>query len=201
MRLVDVATGDIKTIFDDRIDGIIMDGQKKALVIYTSGHDKYDMGIYLVPIARPTPKLVFDGFTAVQWDDDLQKFTASDVPNCKDQPHTVAVFDLNPQIRCITQPTWEPYKTPTAEQRNVSPDKKWRVALNETNVTLEGVSDKTSSLVLNAPGTQVIWCPDSTCFFLISNKVLYRVSLPDLGIQKIDDWLDREKIDASWIEK
>lgn len=201
MRLVDANTGEVKVVFDERIDKVALDEQKKVMAIYTIGGNKYELGTYLVPIARPTPQFVMAENGYANWDETLQLFTAPDASNCKDQPHTITVFDTSAKISCMQQPTPERQPTLTADQRNVSPDKQWRVSLNEASVTLERVSDKSNLVVLDAPGTQAIWCPDSTCFFLVSHKVLYHVSLPDLAITTVDAELTRDTIGASWLEK
>jgi hypothetical protein len=200
MRLVNANTGEIKLIFDERIDDIVLDEQKKMMAIFTIGGHKYDFGTYLVPIARPTPQFIVSENGDVDWDETLQLFTAPGASTCKDQPNTITVFDSSANIRCMQLPTPEQLPTLMTNQQNVSPDKHWRVSLNATSVTLEGLSDKSSSVVLNAPGTQVIWCPDSTCFYLVSSRILYRVSLPDLTLQIIDAELAQDKIEAQWIE-
>lgn len=204
MRLIDANTGEIKLVFDDRIDRITMDEQKKVMAIYTSGWEKYTMGNYLVPIARPTPQLITTDEGSIKWDETLQLFVAyDDRSTCKDPPKTITSFDVSGNIRCMPPPTPQRRNTPIADQQNLSPDKQWRVSLNEASVTLEKISDKSSSVVLNAPGAQVIWCPSSTCFFLFARQVLYRVSVPDLAIQSIDEQFHEnvKKItDYQWLD-
>jgi hypothetical protein len=79
-----------------------------------------------------------------------------------------------------------------------SPDGKWQVSLQD-GVKLEA-EGQPAITVSTTPGTQVIWCTDSTCFFFVANQILYRASMPDLAIQTVDEKLGKDEIVFQWVK-
>ena len=98
---------------------------------------------------------------------------------------------------------------PTSElveaTRYPSPDGKWTVSAKD-GLLLE--TDGNPAVVLSQEiPSDIIWCPDSSCFFYSDIQpdqrwTLYRVSLPDLTIKMVDEgiestgsyqWLGSEK--------
>jgi hypothetical protein len=87
---------------------------------------------------------------------------------------------------------------PLRPDRHPSPDGKWQVSL-QGGIKLEAEGKPAVSVSTN-PATQVIWCPDSTCFFFVANQILYHVSVPDLAIQVVDEHLGKDEIAFQWLK-
>ena len=202
MSLVDISTGVVTSIFGRSMGSAVLDGANKAVVIFAFYQNGYDQATYLVPLAHPTPQFVTDMQLDLTWDSDLGLFVADSSDLCEGDSKKLQVLDLAGKLSCIQRPEEDQSKeNASLDPALLSPDKKWQVWLNEKDVWLENMGSKSKVVVKDSPGMQVIWCLDSTCFFLVSNHNLYRVSVPDLTMKSIDSALDGDTISAKWLER
>lgn len=134
----------------------------------------------------------FDG--SYEWNDELGKFV--DHWPCQETPKKIKTLDVRGKTECIDAPT---PVVPVWADHTPSPDGKWQVVLQDGQIVLQYGDQTTVSFGSNGPVTQVIWCPDSTCFFFVANRSLYRASIPYLYSQTIDEELEADRITYQWM--
>ncbi len=194
LRLVDIWTGEITTLFAGLFYSASIDTTSQTLAVYAyDDPPNFEMGTYLVPINDPVPRLVTnDRYPSGQingyWNGSIGLFV-TDIP-CEDDPQGSEAFDIKGAWQCV--------HTPVLPDSYPSPDGQWRVSLKD-GVWLEA-RGKPAIQVSADQAEQAIWCPDSGCFFFVANKTLFHVSLPDLVTTMVDDGLKEEWIAYQWLK-
>ncbi|MGC1376759.1 MAG: hypothetical protein WA821_11060 [Anaerolineales bacterium] len=186
LRMIDVASDKIQLVFDGNFTTAQLEPTSQMIVLYGKHNgDQYQQGAYLLSIGAFTVKYL--GSFQYEWNDFAKLFVTGVA--CKDDAAKTQAFDFSGAMQCA--------QLPLRPDLYPSPDGKWQVLLQD-GVHLEA-ADKSLTPVSADPATQVIWCPDSTCFFYVANQALYRASLPDLTVQKIDEGLGADQIAAQWV--
>jgi hypothetical protein len=107
-------------------------------------------------------------------------------------------------FRCIPKPGPTPTLTPIYTQLETAsypaPDRQWQVSVKD-GLWLE-TPDKQAEQISKQVVSDVIWCPDSSCFFFFvpeQNQTwsLYHVSMPDRTVKLVDEGL--ETGNAQWL--
>lgn len=193
LRLVDITSGEIKTLFDGSFWSVEVDIGGETVALYAASQPGYEQGTYLVSFTDPTPRVIkHEEFLAGQivgnWNEDHGLFV-TDLP-CEDDAEGLQAFDASGKWYCVRLPVLPDFYP--------SPSGHWRVSL-KGGVWLDK-GGKQAILVSADEATQVIWCPDSGCFFFVANEILYHVSLPDLAVLKVDDQLKRKRVVYQWLD-
>jgi hypothetical protein len=189
LRMIDIGSDKIQNVFNGSFMTAELDAASQSIMLFGNHNDEQQAHAYLLSIGGYTVTDIGD--FQLEWDDAARLFVTN--APCKDDPALFQAFNFSSRLQCTSRP-WHP-------EYNPSPDGLWQVWLNGK----EGISlikiDKSIIPVSKDSGTQVIWCPDSKCFFFVSNKVLYHASVPDLIIQTVDQQLGIEKIAYQWLEE
>lgn len=195
LRLVNLA-GQTQMLFDGAFVEAELDDTRKVIALYVLSQEKYEQGTYLISVSDPTPRFLTPH--QLTWDEDLKLFVIPDdlppVP-CQGDPGALQAFDRTGTPRCIKPP-----KLPQVDTYP-SPNFRWKVLL-QGGVSLIATASGARQSVSPDPATQVIWCPDSTCFFYVAGTALVRVSVPVLAVDHIDNQLPpgRQAMDFYWLE-
>ncbi len=199
LRLVNMAGNDARLLFDSGFVWADLDRKNKTVVVQAVQRPTDPkQSVYLVSIESGKITAVDSpAWETGDWNGDLNLYVTKTA--CQDQPDKVEAFDLNGKGQCVQPPA--PTPAPTPETRpDLSPDQRWQVLLKVGEaVWLKNLNDLSVRPVTQDSGTQVIWCPDSTCFFLVSSQILYRVSMPELVMQKVDEGLGTDQIEYQWL--
>jgi hypothetical protein len=204
LRYVDMNSGTNRMLVDDWFVMERFDPIHETLAIIKQGTEKSPEGIYLASIKTDTvrrleqPHYISWDF---QWDSATGLFgTAGD---CWNDPQSLQAFDYQGNFSCIPKPT------PTSEPLEIAsypaPNGTSSISVKD-GIWLETES-KPAIQVSSETASDVIWCPDSSCFFfsvLKQNQLwsLYLVSIADLTIKLVDEgimstgsyqWLGGEK--------
>jgi hypothetical protein len=172
----------------------------ETLAISKQVTEKSQDGIILVSIKTDTvrrlnePPYVPD----FQWDAGTGLFVSS--YDCQNDPQSLQAFDYQGNFSCVPEPT--PTPDPMEITSYPAPNGKWSVSLKD-GLWLE-TAGKPVVPVSQETASDVIWCPDSSCFFfsaLQQNQqwTLYHVSLPDLAIKKVDEGI-ASKTSYQWLD-
>jgi WD40 repeat protein len=203
LRLVDMETGTNRILFDGQFVMESFDPIHEVFALYELQTEKYPQGIYLVSVKNGTIRYLegppYNAFA--DWDETIGLFVSEDP--CENDPNSLQAFDHLGNFKCVPElsSTPEPdeiisYPAPNGTSNLSVKDGLWLETQGKAPVP---VSRETAS--------DIIWCPDSSCFFFSVPQpnyrwTLYRVSLPDLSIKMVDEgiesrgtyqWLEVEK--------
>ena len=203
LRFVDMDAGTDRILFDGEFGSLSFDPVHETVALYALGTEKYPQGIYLVSINNSTIRYLEDFLymSFPDWDENTGLFVSSS--NCENDPQGLQAFDHQGNFKCVPRPTPTPEPWETASYP--APDGKWSISMKD-GLWLETGGKAAVQISLKIP-SDIIWCPDSSCFFFSSVQqnqqwTLYRVSLPDLTIKMVDEgiesrgsyqWLGAEK--------
>lgn len=188
LRLVNLS-GSVETLFTGTFGISGLDKAHGILVLNSFG--TYDA--YRISIENRSVTLI-DQAQDYYWHDEWGLFVAH-VHSCDGDPKKIKILTSDGVVQCMDQPV--PAK-PAPAERSPSPDGQWQVIYKDGKLLLEALNQTTSSIT-DAFVTQLIWCQDSTCFFFVANKELYRVSVSDLTLQRIDASLKKDVIHYQWL--
>jgi hypothetical protein len=203
LRFVDMEAGTNRILFDGPFVEARFDPIHETFALYTLVTEKYQQGWYLVSMKNNTIRSLggpphISNF--VEWDSETGLFVSED--DCENDPQSLQAFDYQGNFNCVPKPTPDPLEAATYP----SPDGKWTLSVND-GLWLEADGKPPVPISQEIP-TDVIWCPNSSCFFFSDFQpdkeawTLYRVSLPDLTITLVDEgiqskgsyqWLGGEK--------
>ncbi len=204
LRFVDMEAGINRILFDGEFVMESFDPIHQVFAVYELDTEKYPQGIYLISMRNGTIRRL-DGppynLSFPEWDENTGLFVSSDA--CKNDPHSLQAFDYQGNYKCVPKSTPTPAPLETANYP--APNGKLIIFVKD-GLWLE-TDGKPTVPVSQEIASDVIWCPDSNCFFfsvLQQNQqwTLYRVSLPDLTIKMVDEgikstgsyqWLRGEK--------
>ena len=210
LRFVDTSSGEARMIFESFVAGVAFDKVNDVVAVYSSyDGEEYEAGNYLISLRDfAVLHLDIDGYFGdvdwvgdVDWDEKTGFFVSD--TSCEDDPEKLRGFNHLGELRCVSPP---PEPTPTAVPvvtAYPAPDGKAEVSVQEGLWLKAGGGDAIQ--VSPETASNVIWCPDSNCFFFFvkqedSTSQLYHVSLPDLTIKLVDDGL-QNVTDYWWLQK
>jgi DNA-binding CsgD family transcriptional regulator len=187
LRMIDVASDKTQIVFDGDFTTAKLDAASQTIVLYGKHNgDQNQQGTYLLSIGAFTVRYL-GGFQS-EWNDFAKLFVTNVA--CESDSAKIQAFDFNGKIQCV--------QLPLRPDRYPSPDGKWQVSLQD-GIKLEA-EGKPAVSVSTDLATQVIWCPNSKCFFFVANQILYHVSVPDLAIQVVDERLGKDEIAFQWLK-
>jgi hypothetical protein len=204
LRFVDMEAGTDRILFEGSFVEESYDPVHETFALYKLETEKDPQGLYLLSarngsiryLKGPPYNLNLDG-----WDAATGLFLTDG--RCEKDPSSLQAFDHLGNFKCV------PELTPTPEPDEIirypAPNGQWSVSVKD-GLWLE-TEQKATVRVSQETASDVIWCPDSSCFFfsvLQPDKLwtLYRVSLPDLTVNQVDEgigsrssyrWLEGEK--------
>lgn len=203
LRFVDMDAGTSRILFDDWFVMQSFDPVHETLAISKQITEKSPEGTLLISIKTGTvsrlnePPYVPD----FQWDSGTGLFVSS--YDCQDDPQSFQAFDYRGNFSCVPKPT--PTPEPIEITSYPAPNGQWTLLVKE-GLWMEA-KDKPAVSISQETASEVIWCPDSSCFFFSAlqpnqQRTLYYVSLPDLTVKKVDEgitsrgayqWLESNK--------
>lgn len=199
LRLVDTSSGEVRMIFKSVVAGVAFDKVNDVVAVYSPfDSEEYAGGNYLVSLQDFSVRHLGRYFGYVDWDEKSGLFVSDSF--CKDYPDNEKLRGFNHlgEFKCVPPSTPEP---PTAYP---APDGKTEVSVQD-GLWLKAAG---TDAVQVSPETaaNVIWCPDSSCFFFFvkqedSTSRLYHVWLSDLtNIKLVDEGL-QNTTDYWWLQK
>ncbi len=196
LRLVDMKTGTNRILFHGVFVMISFDPVHEVFVLYEQNTENcLPSSICLVSMKDGTIRTVTDipdyYLSFPNWDENTGLFVSSSA--CPNGPKALQAFNYRGTFRCVPKPV--PTPAPLETVRYPAPNGKWNVSIKD-GIWLE-TAEKSAVQVSQQTTADVIWCPDSTCFFfsvLQKNRQwslrLYRVSVADLAIKLIDEGIE-----------
>lgn len=201
---IDTVSGESRTILKgsfiyqslDEVHNVL------ALYVYDTPQD-LEQGVYLVSIETAAINYIEGHSYSPTWDEKTGLFM-TDEP-CLDNRNGYQAYDYRGNLTCFVKlehPTASP-KSPTATAKAPSfsaSNEKWTVFLRD-GVWLKDKGN-TKVQVSTQSADWVTWCPDSSCFFFTvpveyNREDLYRVSLSDLQVTKVDEAIQGD--DYQWV--
>jgi WD40 repeat protein len=123
------------------------------------------------------------------WDENTGLFVSSS--ECENDPQSLQALDDQGTFKCVPKPT--PTSTSPETANYPAPNGQWSVSVKD-GLWLETTGEPAVQLSQQA-ASNVIWCPDSSCFFFFASQPdqkwsLYRVSMPDLTVKMVDEGIE-----------
>lgn len=199
LRLVDTSSGDVRLIFKSVVAGVAFDKVNDVVAVYSPfDREEYRAGTYLVSLKDFAVHRLNRNFDYVDWDEETGLFVSDSF--CKDYPDTekLRAFNHLGEFKCVPPPS-----TPEPPAAYPAPDGKSEVSVQE-GLWLKAEGQEAVQ-VSQETASNVIWCPDSNCFFFFVKQEdhtsqLYHVSLPDLTVKLVDEGL-QNVTDYWWLQK
>ncbi|MGD8402434.1 MAG: hypothetical protein PVJ21_02155 [Anaerolineales bacterium] len=189
LRLVDLRSNTLQTIFDGFFMTVDLDAANQTIVLYGGKRDDeiYKHGTHLIFINNGTDQYM-GGYQAKR--NETLGLYVMDAP-CEDEPNKFQAFDTKGKLQCV--------KLPLQPDYSMSPNGEWQISL-QGGVQL--VTKENSVIPVSEDfATQITWCPNSKCFFVAADNTLYHVTIPDVTIQTVDELLGMNEIDFQWLSK
>jgi len=195
LRLVDMKAGTNRILFNGVFAMISFDPVHEVFAIYEQNTDYcLPNSICLVSMKDGTirnfeklsPHVSFPW-----WDENTGLFVSSS--DCENDPQGLQAFNYQGTARCIPKPA--PTATLLETASYPAPNGKSKVSV-KGGIWLE-TDSKPVIPVSQETASDVIWCPDSSCFFFSALQPdyhwnLYHVSLPDLITKLVDEGIASE---------
>lgn len=189
LRLVDIEAGTSRILFEGTFVMASFDPVHEVFALFEINTETYPEGIRLVSLRDGTVHRVDDYpyYLSFPWWDEESGLFVSD-SDCENDPQSLQALNYQGALRCVTKPVAAPTEIETASYP--APNGKWSVSAKD-GLWLEA-GGQPAVPVSQETASDVIWCPDSSCFFfsvLQQNQTwtLYRVSLPDLVVRMVDE--------------
>jgi hypothetical protein len=192
LRLVDMEADTNRILFDGDFIAESYDPIHETFALYELHSEEYPQGIYLVSAKDGTIRYLEGppyNLNLDEWDSATGLFLSDS--HCETDPSSRQAFDHLGNFKCVPEPT------PTPDLNEISshpaPNGQWSVSVKD-GLWLEA-GDKTMLPVSQETASDVIWCPDSNCFFFSvvqsdHRATLYHVSLPELTVKMVDEGID-----------
>ena len=200
LRLVDTGSGETRVIVDFSFWSYSLDKIHGILAVEVAWPEEgYEQGVYLVSLKNSAVRHLDEIVGNVGWDEKTGLFVSGN--SCEDDPEKLRAFNYLGEFRCVSRP---PEPTPTAVPTAYpAPDGKSEVSAQEGLWLKAAGADAVQ--VSQETAANVIWCPDSSCFFFFVKQEdhtsqLYHVSLPDLTIKLVDEGIESVK-NYQWLQK
>jgi hypothetical protein len=206
LRLVDMENGSSRILFGGVFIGISFDPVHEVFALYEQNTDYcLPSSICLVSMTdsaiRPLDVDPYS-FSFPWWDENRGLFVSDS--DCKNDPQSLQALNYQGAFRCVPKPGSTPTATLIPTQLETAsypaPDRQWRVSVKD-GLWLESTG-KPAVQISQQVVSDVIWCPDSSCFFFFvpeQNQTwsLYHVSMSDRTPKLVDDGL--EIGNAQWL--
>ena len=201
LRLVDTEAGTDRILFHGVFVMITFDPVHEVFAIYEQNTENcLPSSICLVSMKDGTIRTLESRPTFLsfpRWDERTGLFVSES--ECDNDPQSLQAFNHQGTFRCIPRPV--PTATPLGTASEPSPDGEWEVILRD-GLWLEAEGQPSVQISQQA-ASDVIWCPDSSCFFFFTlqqdyRRSLSRVSLPDLRVTVVDDGIESTD-SAQWL--
>lgn len=196
LRVVDIESGENRILFNGAFVMARFDPIHEVFALYELNTEKYPQGIYLVsvnndlilPMGGPPYNL-----DVPDWDENTGLFVSESI--CENDPHSVQAFDYQGNFKCVPKPA--PTSEPSVAASYPAPNGNWSISM-KGGLWVEG-EGKPAVLVSQETASDIIWCPDSSCFFYSMLQQsqqwsLYHVSLPDLSVKLVDEGIETRGI-------
>ncbi len=193
LRLVDMKAGTDKILFHGVFAMISFDPVHEVFVVYEQNTENcLPSNKCLVSMKDGTIRSLegesYD-LSFPDWDENTGLFVSGS--DCKNDRQSFQAFNYRGMSKCVPKPT--PTSTPVKTASYLAPNGKLSTSVTD-GIWLETES---KSMIQVSPETasDVIWCPNSSCFFfsvLQQDRTwnLYHVSLPDLTIKLVDEGIE-----------
>jgi hypothetical protein len=192
LRLVDMEAGTNQILFDGEFVMISFDPIHEVFALYELQTEKYPQGIYLVSVKNGTIRYLEGppyNLNLPDWDSETGLFVSDEA--CENDPQEFYAFDYQGNFQCVPKPT----PTPASDEITSypAPNGQWSLSAKD-GLWLEA-NKQPAILVSQDTASDVIWCPNSSCFFFSVLQQdhrwnLYRVSLPDLIVKLVDEGIE-----------
>ncbi len=182
LRLVDTGSGKTRKLVDFSFYDIDLDEVHEvfAVSLQYSIDKEYEEGVYLVPL-KNSPIRYLDLTANINWDEKTGLFVSTS--SCKDDPQKVRAFNYLGEFSCVLPPS-----EPTPPTSYPAPNGQLEISV-QNGLWLKAKGQSALRVISPETASNVIWCPDSSCFFFVVGREedhpyleLYHVSLPDLTI-------------------
>lgn len=189
LRLVELRSNTLQTIFDGFFMTVELDAANQTVVLYGGkrNDELYKHGTHLISIRNGTDQYM-GGYQAKR--NETLGLYVMDAP-CEDEPDKFQAFDTKGNLQCV--------ELPLQPDDSMSPNGEWQISLQGG---IQLVTKENSVIQVSEDlATQITWCPNSKCFFFVSDSTLYHVTLPEVIVQKVDEMLGANEIDYQWLNK
>ena len=203
LRLVDLQAGTNRILFANVFGSASFDPIHETIAVYGFATENSQQGTYMISIKNSTIRRLegSESLSFPEWDETTGLFLATE--NCQNDPNGFQAFDYQGTAKCV--PALTPTPAPLEPAQYPAPNGRLSLSVKE-GLWLE-TEGKAATQITPQVASDVIWCPDSNCFFFSVPQAdqqwtLYRVSLPDLTIKMVDEgiqstgsyqWLGDEK--------
>jgi WD40 repeat protein len=193
LRLVDMEAGTNRILFNGVFVAISFDPVHEVFAIYEQ-NTEYCLPDTICLVSMKDGSIRnFENLPAymsfTRWDENTGLFVSNS--DCENDPQSLQAFNYLGTFTCVPKPM------PTSTQLEMvsypAPNGQWNVSVKD-GLWLE-TAGQPAALVSQETASDVIWCPDSNCFFFSALQQdhhwnLYHVSLPDLTIKMVDEEIE-----------
>jgi hypothetical protein len=202
LRLVDMEAGTNRILFNGVFAAISFDPVHEVFAIYEQNTEYcLSNSICLVSMKDGSIRTfehlpVYISFT--RWDEKTGLFVSNS--DCENDPQSLQAFNYQGTFTCVPKPT------PTSIQLEIAsypaPNRQWSISVKD-GLWLETQGQPVVKLN-QQEASNVIWCPDSSCFFFFIPQQdqkwsLYHVSMPNLTVKMVDDGIENDGANAQWL--
>jgi hypothetical protein len=193
LRLVDMEAGTNRILFNGVFVAVSFDPIHEVFVIFEQGTEKCLPGwICLVSLEDGTIRIPQDPppyMSSPHWDEDTGVFLSGEP--CESDPQKLQALDYRGNFICVLP--LPPTQTSLEAVRYPAPNGQWSVSVKD-GLWLE-TEGKPAVQLSEQAASNVIWCPDSSCFFFFTAQQdqtlsLYHVSVPDLTVRMVDEGIE-----------
>jgi hypothetical protein len=193
LRVVDIDSGETTALFNGSFMAATFNSAHETVVFYAYDQEPapgYEgPGIYTVSASNLKLHFMPNVRSMPWWDNEVDLFVTEDP--CENDPQSLQAFNYQGTFKCIPKST--PTPAPLETTRYSAPNGNWTISAQD-GLWLEA-EGKPAVRVSQETASDVIWCPDASCFFfsvLQQNHqwTLYHVSLPDLTVKMVDEGIE-----------
>jgi hypothetical protein len=192
LRLVDMKTGTNRILFYGEFGSESFDPIHETVAVYALYGEQYPQGIHLVSAEDYTvrylegPPFMMD---FPEWDPKTGLFISGDA--CENDPQGVLAVNYLGSFTCVPQPVPTPAFTETTRY----PDPNGTSFITLKDGTWLETQGNAAVQISPQTASDVIWCPDSSCFFFFMPQpdhtwTLHHVSMPDLTLKIVDEGIE-----------
>jgi hypothetical protein len=195
LRLVDMEAGTSRVLFNGVFVAASFDPVHEVFVIFEQGTEKCLPGwICLVSLKDGTIRIPQNPpayMSSPSWDEDTGVFLSGEP--CENDPQRLQALDYRGNFICVLPLAPTPTQTSVEAVRYPAPNGQSSVSVKD-GLWLE-TEGKPAVQLSQQAASNVIWCPDSNCFFFFTPQQdhtlsLYRVSVPDLTVNIVDEGIE-----------
>ena len=202
LRLVDMEAGTNRILFNGVFVMISFDPVHEVFIIYEQNTENcLPSTICLVSLKDGTiriPQNIPPYMPFPDWDENTGLFVSGEA--CENDPQNLQALDYRGNFICAPQPV--PTQPSVETVSYPAPNGQWNVSIKD-GLWLETQGQQAVKLN-EQEASNVIWCPDSSCFFFFiaqQNQLwsLYHASVPDLKVKMVDEGIANDGTNAQWL--